>query len=146
MTDANRIHAYFAELNKNIQPPQSRRLNVILIGSSFISMEVAGYFGDKANVAVMSLLAPFEQTLGMEVSRKIQKLHESKGVKFLVDSKFNIEEFVESKERRGCLEAIRVNDGTVWPVDILIVGIGGRPVTELVKNTQINVNKANKNL
>lgn len=102
-------------------------------------MEAAAYFSNKANVTVMSRRPPFESTLGADVSRKIQKLHESKGVKFIIDSKFGIAEFMESREMPGCLEAVKLNDGSQWPVDIVLLAIGGQPVTDFLRNTTIKV-------
>lgn len=65
--DAKRMHAYFGQLAGS----GAGKPNVILVGGSFISMEAACYFADKANVVVMARKAPFESILGPEVARKV---------------------------------------------------------------------------
>jgi hypothetical protein len=52
------------------------------------------------------------------------KLHETRNVKFFIDEKFEILEFKESKERPGCLGSIKLQDNSIWPVDICLLAVG----------------------
>jgi NAD(P)H-nitrite reductase large subunit len=127
--DAKNIYSYFETLNgelakSNQAENESKKLNVVSVGGSFIAMEALCYFADKANSTSMSRHKPFERLLGSLVSLKLKKLHESKNVKFFIDEKFDIVEFKESKERPGCLGAIKLDDNSVWPVDICLLAVG----------------------
>jgi NAD(P)H-nitrite reductase large subunit len=127
--DAKNIFSYFETLNaelekSNKEANEGKKLNVISVGGSFIAMEAMAYFADKANSTSMSRHKPYERLLGSLVSNKLKKLHESKNVKFFIDEKFDIVEFKESKERPGCLGAIKLHDNSVWPVDICLLAVG----------------------
>ncbi|CAG8671508.1 13109_t:CDS:10, partial [Acaulospora morrowiae] len=61
--------------------------NLVIIGSSFIGMEVAAICAKKANVSVIGMeTVPFERILGLEVGKTIQKLHETNNVKFYMSA------------------------------------------------------------
>jgi hypothetical protein len=135
LDDAAKINSYFSKLAESL----GRKPNVVLVGGSFISMEAASYFGSKAEVTVMSRRAPFESTLGIEVSKKIQHLHESKGVKFFKDDKFDIAEYKLSNS--GQLEAVCLKDGSKWPADLVLLAIGSKPATEFLSNSPIKLTK-----
>ena len=116
------------------------KLNVVLVGGSFIAMEAAGYFSDKANTLVMSINRPFERAFGQEVSNKIMKLHEDKKVGFLIDPKLKIIEF---KGENNALKSIVVSDGVEIKADLCILAIGGIPCTEFLRNTPIKLTLEN---
>ena len=64
--------------------------NIVIIGSSFIGLESAAALKaelkDEVNIVVVSQSkVPFEKTLGKDVGRALQKLHESKGIRFVLD-------------------------------------------------------------
>lgn len=120
-----------------------KKPNLILVGGSFISMEAASFFADKAQVTVMSRRKPFEAALGTQASVKIQKLHESKGVKFFTDPKFDIVEFKESKSKPGTLESVKLNDGSVWPVDLCLLAIGSKTEADFLRSTSLKLNVDN---
>lgn len=91
----------------------------------------------------MSRRKPFETIFGSNVAEKIQKLHESKGVTFLIQSNLDIAEFKESKEHPGHLGAVKLTDGSQWPVDLFLLAIGGKPATDFLKNSSIKLNVNN---
>ena len=129
---------YLEEI-KGVAEKENRKLNVIITGGSFIAMEIVCFFVGKANATVMSRHKPYETAFGGLVSEKIQMLHESKGVKFYIDKKFNIVEFCESKERPGYLGSVQLQDGSKWPVDVCIQAIGGSPCTSFLKNSLVKL-------
>jgi NADPH-dependent 2,4-dienoyl-CoA reductase/sulfur reductase-like enzyme len=69
------------------QAERSRR--VVIVGSSFIGMEVAASLRDRGlEVAVVGRESvPFEQTLGASVGQAWKKLHERRGVTFRTSAK-----------------------------------------------------------
>jgi len=108
--------------------------NLVIIGSSFIGMEVAAALVAKAkSVSVVGMeKVPFERVLGVEVGAALQKLHESKGVKFYLSA--TTKEF----QGEGSVNAVVLGDGTVLEADVVVVGAGVVPATGFVKGSSIN--------
>ena len=132
--DTKNVFNYFKELKE--KSVGDVKLNVVLVGGSFISLETASYFSDKANVVSMSINKPFERAYGSQVSEKIMKLHEKKGVKFFVNKTFGINEF---RGQNGKLSEIVLNDGSMHKADICILAIGGQPCTDFLRNSPIKL-------
>jgi pyruvate/2-oxoglutarate dehydrogenase complex dihydrolipoamide dehydrogenase (E3) component len=140
--DTQRLIKYFSEVKAEADAV-NRKLNIVVTGGSFIAMEVVCYFADKSNATIMSRSKPYETAFGGLVSEKIQSLHESKGVKFYINKKFNIVEFCDSKENPGRLASIKLQDLSKWPVDICIQAIGGQPSTSFIQNSPIKLSLDN---
>lgn len=139
MNDANGINFYFNELNST-----GRELNAILIGNSFISMEAVSYFIEKkAKTMIIGRSNPFESAFGSEVSAKIRQLHESKGVKFLIDNNFGVKEFRKSRSFPDALGEVELVNGQVFPCDICLLALGGRPCTQFLENTELRITSRN---
>jgi len=103
--------------------------NLVIVGSSFIGMEVAATLASKAkSVSVIGMeKVPFERVLGTEVGSALQKLHESKGVKFYL-SRVTTEFQGESS-----VKAVVLDDGTVLEADVVAIGAGIIPATSFIK-------------
>jgi len=110
--------------------------NVVIIGSSFIGMEVTAYLADKAkSVSVVDMIkVPFQLTLGDKVGSVMQKMHEEKGVKFHFES--GIQEFagVDGKVTEAVLST-----GVRLPADVAILGVGVVPATDFLKDSGIKM-------
>lgn len=132
--DARNIAQFFEQNSAD-----NKKLNIVLVGGSFICMELAAFFADKANTIVMARNKPFETALGAQVSAKIQKLHESKGVKFYINKQFDIVEYKESNERQEELGFVKLKDNSEWPADICVLAIGSKPATDFLKNSPIKL-------
>ncbi|CAF0960967.1 unnamed protein product [Brachionus calyciflorus] len=136
--DAERIMQYFDNLNKDSKKPK-----IILVGGSFISMELAGFFADKADVKVLTRFKPFEHAFGNLVAAKLEKLHESKGVKFCIGKDTDIVEYMESQKNPNHVNSVRLVDKTEHECDLCIMAIGGKPVTEFMKNSPVKLSLDN---
>ncbi|CAG8473690.1 1080_t:CDS:10 [Acaulospora morrowiae] len=109
--------------------------NVVIIGSSFIGMEVAAICAKKANVSVIGMeTVPFERILGLEVGRTIQKLHETNNVKFYMSA--SVKGIEPSSTDPTKVGAVIINDGVKIPADIIVVGAGVAPATEFLKDSR----------
>ncbi|KAL6057543.1 Apoptosis-inducing factor 3 [Balamuthia mandrillaris] len=112
--------------------------NVVLIGSSFIGMEVASCIVSKArSVTVVGMeTVPFERVLGAEVGAALQRLHEEKGVVFLTRRKLK-----EFSNKDGEIAAVVVEDEEgkeeVVACDVCVVGAGVVPVTDMFKREDV---------
>jgi 3-phenylpropionate/trans-cinnamate dioxygenase ferredoxin reductase subunit len=102
---------------------------VVCIGAGFIGLEIAAVAaGNGCDVTVLEA-APFAlgRVVSPEVSGAIVRRHEARGVKF----RFNAA--VEALEDDGGAVSIRLAGGEAIGADLVIVGIGGVPNTELAE-------------
>ena len=112
-------------------------MNVVFLGGSFISMESVCYFVEKqAKCTIIARSKPFETKFGTEAADKLMALHESKGVEFVIKNDFDVKEF---KQSNGCVNGIELVSGESYPCDICILALGGKPSTDFLKNTKINL-------
>ena len=102
---------------------------VVVIGASFIGMEVAASLRERGlEVTVIAgEQAPFERQLGLEVGSVFRKIHEDKGVKF----RFGAE--VGRLEGEGSVAAVLLAGGERIDANIVVTGIGVRPETGFIK-------------
>lgn len=113
---------------------ESKKPNLVVIGSSFIGLEAAGAAAKKANVSVVGMdKVPFEKILGSAIGAALRKHHESQGVKFYLPSELS--HFNPKDEDKSVVGSVELKDGTVIPADFVILGVGVRPQTSYLKGT-----------
>ncbi|KAI8507482.1 Apoptosis-inducing factor 3 [Branchiostoma belcheri] len=117
---------------------QGRGKKVVIVGTSFIGMEVAAYFAEKASsVSVVGVSStPFGRVLGEQIGSMLRKMHEDKGVKFYMNNGV-----VEFKGENGKLKEVVLQSGETLPADLCIVGIGVTPNTEFLSDSGIEMTK-----
>lgn len=97
--------------------------NVVIIGSSFIGMEAAACLRGKKNIEKIVVVGmekvPFERVLGAEVGAALQKLHESKGIEFRMES--FLDKYIGTD---GKVSAVQLKSGETIPCDLVIIGAG----------------------
>ncbi|XP_061458537.1 apoptosis-inducing factor 3 isoform X3 [Rhineura floridana] len=110
--------------------------NVIVVGASFLGMEVAAYLMEKAHsVSVVELEeVPFKKFFGEKVGRAIMKMFENNWVKFYMQT-----EVSELREQEGKLKEVVLKSGKVLRADVCVIGIGAMPATGFLKQSGINV-------
>lgn len=121
----------------NVIAKQSAGKDVVIIGSSFIGMEVASYLLNKArsiNVVSRSPV-PFKAVFGLEVGQQIKKLFEEKGIVFHSQS-----DVVKFEGENGVLKSVELSSGPVLPADVCVIGIGVKPATDFLKDSGISMN------
>ncbi len=110
-----------------------------VIGASFIGLEVAASLRARNIEAhvIAPIARPMENVMGPEVANFIKALHEEHGVIF------HLGESVASIDARG----VTLTSGALIEADIIIVGIGVKPVTDVAERSGlpaengINVNE-----
>ncbi|KAL8696930.1 MAG: hypothetical protein Q9201_007406 [Fulgogasparrea decipioides] len=106
--------------------------NIVIIGSSFIGMEVANALSSNNTVTVVGMeSAPLERVMGSEVGKIFQKLISEKGVKFQMEA--SVDSAKPSQDDSSRVGSISLKDGTNLPADLVILGIGVTPATEYLK-------------
>ncbi|XP_003386312.1 PREDICTED: apoptosis-inducing factor 3-like [Amphimedon queenslandica] len=107
---------------------------VVVIGTSFIGMEVASYLSDKAtSVECIDIAAvPFERVLGERIGKALQTLLEEKGIKFHLKS--GVKEIVSED---GKVTGVTLPSDETIPADIVVAGVGVMPATDYLKDSDI---------
>jgi NADPH-dependent 2,4-dienoyl-CoA reductase/sulfur reductase-like enzyme/nitrite reductase/ring-hydroxylating ferredoxin subunit len=106
----------------------------VVIGSSFIGMEAAASLTQAGlSVTVVSPeRVPFEKILGPKVGSRIQQLHEDHGVEFRLNQK------ATGFEGGNDVEAVVTDGGESIPADVVIVGIGIDPATDICDGMKLH--------
>ncbi len=132
--------------------------NVLIIGSSFIGMEViskqlsllletisihfrfqiAAYFADKASLVTVvgNSSLPFEKSLGREIGEYLKGLHETKGVKFI--SNTSVQKYIGDDQ--GQVKQVELKNGATVEAEVVVLGVGVTPNTQFLKDTDIDLN------
>ncbi|KAL8763925.1 MAG: hypothetical protein Q9184_000368 [Pyrenodesmia sp. 2 TL-2023] len=115
--------------------------NVVIVGSSFIGMEVANALSSNNTVTVIGMeSAPLERVMGSEVGKIFQKLISKNGVKFHMEA--SVDSAQPSQDDKSKVGSVSLKDGTSIPADLVILGIGVIPATEYLKdNSAIELEK-----
>lgn len=109
---------------------------VVIVGASFIGMEGAASLMSrddlKLHVTVVGReQVPFERTLGAEVGRALQALHEQRGVTFRLGAE--VERFEgDPSGQTGAVSAVVLKGGERLEADVVLLGLGVRPATDML--------------
>ena len=131
----------FITQNLNIYLPflaeRSEGKNVVIVGTSFIGMEVAAYLSDKAtSVTVVGRSEiPFQRAFGPKIGLYLQQLHLNKNVKFLM--KTSPKQFITDAE--GILHKVVLENGEELDADVVVLGIGVNASTEYIRDKEVEI-------
>jgi len=124
--DAKKINEAIGEKGKKI----------VIIGSSFIGMEIAVATSKDNDVTVVGMeKVPLERVLGEKVGTIIQKGVEGKGVKFYMSA--GVEKAEPSGSDPSKVGSVVLKDGTKLEADLVILGVGVAPATEYLKDNSV---------
>lgn len=106
---------------------------VVVIGSSFIGLEVAASLRARnVRVEVVSTdAAPLAKIVGEKIGTFVRSIHEAKGVKFHLGRK-------PTKIGQGVVE---LDDGTSLAADLVVLGVGVSPRTSLAEAAGLDVQR-----
>jgi len=106
---------------------------VVLVGASFIAMEVAASLVQrKLQVQIVAPEAvPMERTLGPQVGEYLRGLHERNGVVF------HLQQGVATIDERK----VMLKDGQSIEADLVVVGIGVKPRIDLAERAAIKIDR-----
>lgn len=103
----------------------------VILGASFIGLETAASLRNR-NIEVDIVApgkVPLARILGEELGQFIQKLHEAHGVRFHLGV---TPQKISSQE-------VTLSDGRVLPAELVVMGVGVRPRTELAQRAGLRV-------
>jgi NADPH-dependent 2,4-dienoyl-CoA reductase/sulfur reductase-like enzyme len=106
----------------------------VVVGASFIGMEAAYSLRERGlEVTVVApSQEPFEATLGAEVGALFRREHESHGVQFKLGN------IVYRFEGNHNVEAVALDNGEFIETDMVVVGVGVRPVTQFLAGVKLD--------
>ena len=110
--------------------------HAVIIGAGFIGCEVAASLR-KLGVDVVLVEpqpAPLASVLGEEVGNLVTRLHRAEGV----DVRTGIG-VAEVRGENGHVSAVVLSDGSELAADLVVVGIGSRPVTDWLEGSGVEV-------
>ncbi|PWW75622.1 hypothetical protein C7212DRAFT_325504 [Tuber magnatum] len=127
--DAQRINSAIGDNGKK----------VVVIGSSFIGMEVSNCLAQKGNdITIVGMeSAPLERVMGAKVGKIFQNQLEKRGVKFLMNS--GVESAEPSSADPGKVGSVLLKGGEKLEADLVILGVGVVPATEYLKQSGIKL-------
>jgi NADPH-dependent 2,4-dienoyl-CoA reductase/sulfur reductase-like enzyme len=109
---------------------------IVIIGSSFIGMELGGTTAKDNDVTIVGMeKAPLERVLGEEVGNVIRKGMEGKGLKFYMDA--GVDKAEPSTSDPSKVGAVLLKDGTRLEADLVILGVGVTPATSYLRDNNI---------
>lgn len=110
---------------------------VVVIGSSFIGMEVANHIAGreaKHQVTVVGMdKVPTEAIFGEKLGSAFQQILEKNGVNFKMGAEV---EKATPRDGGKKVGALHLKDGTVLDADLIIEGVGVGPATEFLKDSK----------
>lgn len=125
----------FADADSIIETAQHSR-RAVVVGASFIAMEAAYSLRERGlEVTIVApSQVPFEKTLGPEIGALFRQLHESHGVQFKLGS------IVYRFEGTHNVEAVTLDSGERIETDMVVAGVGVRPVTQFLEGVELDQN------
>lgn len=106
---------------------------VVIVGASFIGMEVAASLASGRGASV-SLVAPepvpFDRILGVDIGRMFQSVHESKGVQFYLG-----DGVTALSGDNGTVRQVQLKSGKTLDADFVVIGVGVAPATEFLADS-----------
>ncbi|KAJ5175556.1 Apoptosis-inducing factor 1 [Penicillium canariense] len=107
--------------------------NIVVIGSSFIGMEVGNALAQNHAVTIVGMeSAPMERVLGSRIGAVLRRNLEKNGVAFKLSA--DVEKATASDANPTAVGAVHLKDGTVLPADLVILGVGVRPATDFLRD------------
>ncbi|CAK5268625.1 unnamed protein product [Mycena citricolor] len=129
------------EDTKKIDAAAQEGKRLVVIGSSFISMELVAAVAKRklTSIDVIGMEEyPFEVVLGKEVGKALQKIHEANGVKFHMGAK--VDKIVANESDESIATSVVVN-GETLPCDFVVMGVGVAPATQFLKDSGMTLEK-----
>ncbi|EPS30927.1 hypothetical protein PDE_05880 [Penicillium oxalicum 114-2] len=124
---------FVSDVKAILAAAEGSKKNIVIIGSSFIGMEVGNALSKDHNVTIVGMeSAPMERVLGAKIGSAIQKNIEKSGVNFKLSA--GVEKATPSESNQSSVGAVHLKDGTVLPADLVVLGVGVRPATDYLQN------------
>ena len=110
--------------------------NLSIIGAGYIGLEVAAVASELGmNVSIFEMAErSMNRTVNKKISEHFEDLHKTNGVNFYFQSN------IEKLQGENFIDGVKLDDGSLIPTGILIIGIGIIPNQELAENAGLDCN------
>lgn len=118
---------------ENIKTNLDGQRNIVIVGGGYIGLETAAslrQLGHKVTV-IEAAYRVLQRVTAPEVSTFFQRVHQEQGIQLVLDKQ--VAEFVAAKDDPTRSDRVLCTDGSLYPADLIIVGIGVRPNVELAE-------------
>ncbi|XP_048374554.1 apoptosis-inducing factor 3-like [Sphaerodactylus townsendi] len=111
---------------------------VVIVGASFIGMELASSLSTKAlSIHIIEKLeSAYKESLGPEVGEVAMKMLHEQGVLFSLKT-----EVAELRGEHGKVTHVLLDDGHMLLADVVVIGIGVTPNTRFLQGSAIELDK-----
>ncbi|XP_077422973.1 apoptosis inducing factor mitochondria associated 4 isoform X2 [Vanacampus margaritifer] len=108
----------------------------VVVGTSFIGMEVASYLANKASsVAIVGTTKyPYERSLGSQIGHMTMQMLEEHNVKFYMN-----DSVTEIRGENGLVKEVMLKSGTILEADVVIAGIGVIPNSDFLADSEVEI-------
>lgn len=131
---------------KKIEPlitsQNGEKKSLVLIGSSFICMELAAFAAKKENLTIHVVgmdKVPLAKILGEKIGQGLMKFHEKNGVIFHMNS--GIEKYLPSEQDATRVGGVILKGDVTVKCDCVVLGVGAKPNTDLLKSAGFELEK-----
>ena len=135
-----------SDVQKIMEAVGDKGKKIVIIGSSFIGMEVGNALAKDNEVSIVGMeSAPLERVMGKEVGQIFRRMLEKNGAKFYMDS--GVESALPASKVANAVGlssvgAVKLKDGPTLEADLVILGIGVGPETTYLRdNPKIKLEK-----
>ena len=112
---------------------EEKQRNIVVIGSSFIGMEVGNALSKDHKVTIVGMEStPMERIMGTTIGNIFRRNLEKSGVSFKLSA--GVEKATSSESDPKSVGAVHLKDGTVLPADVVVLGVGVRPATDFLRD------------
>ncbi|KAG8533764.1 uncharacterized protein KY384_001505 [Bacidia gigantensis] len=112
---------------------EQKQKKIVVIGSSFIGMEVSSALAKENDVSVVGMEStPLERVMGAKVGKIFQSNITKAGVKFLMSA--SVDSAVPSSSDSKSVGSVKLKDGTNLEADLVVLGVGVAPATQYLQN------------
>jgi len=123
---------------RNIMSMLNPSKHVVVLGISFIGLEVASYVCTK--VAKVTIVGrdnvPLKPVFGEEIGQRIMDLFKEKGIEFIMNNSVT-----QCNGNDDTLTSVDLTDGQILKADVFIMGTGSTFYTDFLKESTINRNR-----
>ncbi|MFN0246798.1 MAG: FAD-dependent oxidoreductase [Kofleriaceae bacterium] len=118
---------------KTIGASATKDAHAVVIGASFIGLEAAASLRTRGVLVtvVAPEAVPLARVLGDEIGAFVRSLHEAKGVTFRLGK----------KPARITRDTVELDDGTLLPASLVVMGVGVRPRLDLATAAGLAIDK-----
>ncbi|KAI9006864.1 hypothetical protein DFJ74DRAFT_773484 [Hyaloraphidium curvatum] len=107
---------------------------IVIVGSSFIGMEMAAIAAKQADITVVGMeKVPFERVLGEKIGSAFQAIGEKAGLKFRMESV--TDRYEPSEKDPSKVGSVVLKSGEVLPADMVVLGVGVKCATDFLKSS-----------